>query len=189
MGNARLQSAPPEPPPSSAIFFDTMRRIVEFRASMLADESWSALTGRLRILGRSFVEKFEQLGPVPPRIREQLDALTTTIDELATADISNQLPLEEYPGTHPVLELLINENFAHLERQFGREVAERAFNDVFKSVCRPRKRGRPPRISVEAVQKAKALRDKGQSYDQIGRKVGLTRTQVRSALKHHFPNP
>jgi hypothetical protein len=82
----------------------------------------------------------------------------------------------------------MRDNFQHLENTFGRVVAERAFTEVFKSMMPPRKRGRPPQISMEKVQKAKALLDAGQSYARIARQVGLTRAQVRSALVHYYPN-
>ncbi|HEU5254615.1 MAG TPA: hypothetical protein VFU28_01420 [Vicinamibacterales bacterium] len=125
---------------------------------------------------------------MPPRVREQFDNLAATIDALQACDVPiSRLALEEYSGIHPVLEVLIHENFEHLEEKFGRQVAELAFDVMCSSSRRPRKRGRPATTPLGTVQKAKALRDEGKSYGQIAQKVGMTAIQVRSLLEHHYP--
>ena len=183
-------SAPAQPDATSgtsAVFFENMRQIQQQRRSMQAGKTRSELVGQIRLLVQSVISQIQQAGPLPPRVRDELEALRARIDALADLDLPRQFPPEEYPGVHPVLEILMTENFEHLEARFGRAVAERAFDDVLKSLCPPRRRGRPRAIPLAKVQKAKALRDKGESYGQIARKLDLTPVQVRSALEHHYP--
>ena len=111
------------------------------------------------------------------------------MEELAVVDVraSSEIRPEEYCGVHPMLEVLISESFEHLERQFGRAVAEREFGALFRSLAPPRRQGRPQKLPLETIQKMKALRDKGRSFGEIGVQLSFDRHQVQAAIKHHYP--
>jgi len=128
-------------------------------------------------------------GPLPPRLLESLNSMRAGIQCLAdlidSEGFAPGVKVEDLRTVHPMVEQLMHDNVDHLEKKFGRDIAEQEFRSVFKSLGR--RRGRPPHIPMPAVQQAKALHDEGWSYGEIGQKLGLSRQQVRAALEHHFP--
>ena len=174
----------PPAPNSGTDFFEDMRVLIERRrAARPGSEGRGNLRARLAARWRSMVKTMKRPGPLPSRIQEKVDEVTAKMRQLPTAAdvraLSAEIQAEEYPGVHPILEVLIREDFEHLERKFGRAVAKQAFDELFGSLAPSRRPGRPQVFPLEMVQKMKALKDRGQTYGQIGAQLDVDRQQVR----------
>jgi hypothetical protein len=167
-------------------FFEIMRRVIPWLDIGSREMSWRELQIRIDDSFKSMIAKAKKSGPVPPRLLERIESLHRSVAD-SIAFLAHQAPIafERWPIVHPVLVILIEANFEHLQSTFSRDVAERAFTDVLRSLTRRRK-GTPTKIPLAVVQKAKQLHDSGKSWAEVGRKLGFTGPQVRTAVQYHF---
>ena len=87
---------------------------------------------------------------------------------------------------HPLVRLLLWLNFEYAKRVGGVAAAEAELVGIVKGWTKKR-RGAPPKLAMGQLQEIKRLRDEGLSFAQIGKQLGLSGSQVRTALQHHYP--
>src|SRR5207244_92928 len=125
--------------------------------------STEELKARLEEAIDSLSKQAEAAGPVPRSLQKTIASMSSGLTMLDTASLKAffQKP-KEYPIVHPILQLLMQDDFDQLSKTFGHAVAKAAFEKVIRSLGR-RQRGRPQEIPMETVVAAKTLRDQGWS--------------------------
>ena len=96
-----------------------------------------------------------------------------------------QLAAQAYPTGHVELWFLLWRYRDYLTSSRGADEADRYLSELFKTFRR--KRGRPAELPVATVMEAKKLCDAGKSPGEVGILLKLSRQQVRSALRHYYP--
>jgi hypothetical protein len=96
-----------------------------------------------------------------------------------------QLAAQPHPTGHRLLWYLLWRYRDSLTASVGAEEADRHLSELVGAFRR--RPGRPAKLSLVTIMKAKQLSDAGKSYAEVAILLKLTRQQVRAALRHHYP--
>lgn len=126
--------------------------------------------------------------PLPDRLRRDADKVRRCLDEMEALVSGRLTPSGPRPLFHGFVYGLLWMNYQHAVAQAGRDATDAELRAIVKEIT-GRRKGRPLGIPLAVVQQAKELRNQGQSYGRIARKLPFKDAQsVRSALEHHFPS-
>jgi hypothetical protein len=157
------------------------RRITDTGATTsAADDLQQALT-----LFRQVIDKETSEVPLPSAVQELVEATVKNFQLLIGGLQGRQaIPLDTQLDV--TVHYLLSRNVAVLKSVIGADAVRKdLLNVVHQLAGKPR--GRPTSVSVETLRQAKRLRLQGLSHGRIANKLGFSRQQVVTMLKHHFP--
>lgn len=156
------------------------------------DDAFGTGVPRMDLLAAArqlFDETFPRDSPPLParaaRMVEEMRRQFAYTDDLVSGRVS---PPADTPRLFDWrVRLLLTLNYWHAVEMAGRPAVKAELVAIVKALTRGAK-GRPAKIAYAQVQEMKRLWDAGQSFPQIAETLGLPRSSVRTALKHHFPD-
>ena len=176
--------------PSSATvddFPELMDRVRKAITDYGREQSAPSAREAVDVAGAELEKLLPKLEPLlPRRFRKGVGRLWSLADLKALVEGRGELWPRRSGGLDPTLYHLVGRNIRYAKERGRAAAIAEDLRTLAESVS-PKRRGRPPSITLKEVVEARKLKLSGLSYAAVARKLKRDPKAIRSALRHHYP--